>query len=175
MLNEDISTAHDVWKTDNRRVQAFGGSMAGHVGAVDPDGVRFYRRSLQPHTTASEFDISDIEVLPEVMIFSDFTGIDASVVENFGSQAMDGLVVRTFAGGRMSAGMLAGLESISDRGIPTVVTSRVPKGRIVSPPAYEFPVIVSRGQQDNKARILLMLALTRTSDLGEIQRIFATY
>ena len=175
VLNEDISTAHDVWKTDNRRVQAFGGSMAGHVGAVDPDGVRFYRRSLQPHTTASEFDISDIEVLPEVMIFSDFTGIDASVVENFGSQAMDGLVVRTFAGGRMSAGMLAGLESISDRGIPTVVTSRVPKGRIVSPPAYEFPVIVSRGQQDNKARILLMLALTRTSDLGEIQRIFATY
>ena len=68
-----------------------------------------------------------------------------------------------------------GLKSISDRGIPIVVTSRVPKGRIVSPPSYEFPAIVSRGQQDNKARILLMLALTRTSDFDEIQRVFDSY
>jgi len=51
----------------------------------------------------------------------------------------------------------------------------VPKGRIVSPPNYEIPAIVSRGQQDNKARILLMLALTKTSDLDEIQRIFDSY
>ena len=175
VLNEDISAARDVWKTDNRRVQTFSGSNVGHVGTVDPDGVRFYRRSLQPHTTASEFDISGVTSLPNVLIFSDFTGLDESVVQHFGNQPMDGLVVRTFAGGRMSAGLLEGLKSMSDRGIPTVVTSRVPEGRIVSPPNYEFPAVVSRGQQDNKARILLMLALTKTSDLDEIQRIFAMY
>ena len=175
VLNEDISAARDVWKTDNRRVQTFGGSNVGHIGAVDPDGIRFYHRSLQPHTVASEFDISSIERLPDVLILSDFTGIDQSVVERFGGQAMHGLVIRTFAGGRMSAGMLAGLEELSESGIPTVVTSRVPKGRIVSPPEYSFPAIVANGQQDNKARILLMLALTRTSDLVEIQRIFDTY
>jgi L-asparaginase len=175
VLNEDISAARDVWKTDNRRVQTFGGSRVGHVGTVDPDGVRFYRRSLQPHTTASEFDISDVNSLPNVLIFSDFTGLNESVVEHFAAQPMDGLVVRTFAGGRMSAGLEAGLKSISDRRIPTVVTSRVPEGRIVSPPDYDFRAIVARGQQDNKARILLMLALTRTSDLDEIQRIFSLY
>ena len=75
----------------------------------------------------------------------------------------------------MSAGMLAGLENIADSGVPTVVTSRVPKGRIVSAPDYEFPAIVANGQQDNKARILLMLALTRTSELAEMQRIFDAY
>lgn len=175
VLNEDISAARDVWKTDNRRVQTFDGSNIGHLGAVDPDGVRFYHRSLQPHTTASEFDISSIVVLPNVLILSDFTGIDQTVVERFGSQPMDGLVIRTFAGGRMSAGMLAGLDEIADLGIPTVVTSRVPEGRIVSPPSYNFPAIVSNGQQDNKARILLMLALTKTSERAEIQRIFDTY
>jgi L-asparaginase len=175
VLNEAISAARDVWKTDNRRVQTFGGSGVGHLGAVDPDGVRFYRRSLQPHTTASEFDVSGIDSLPDVLLFSDFTGLDAAVVQHFGKLPMDGLVVRTFAGGRTSSGLLAGLKSISDRGIPIVVTSRVPKGRIVSPPNYEIPAIVSRGQQDNKARILLMLALTKTSDLDEIQRIFDSY
>jgi L-asparaginase len=174
-LNENITSARDVWKTDNRRVDTFEGSSAGHIGAVDPDGVRFYHRTLQPHTTDSEFDISRVNALPIVLILSDFAGIDASVVEHFGQQEMDGLVIRTFAGGRMSAGMQAGLESIAQRGIPTVVTSRVPNGRIVSAPDYEFPAVVANGQQDNKARILLILALTTTSDLADIQDMFDKY
>src|SRR5210317_2446745 len=120
VLNEAISAARDVWKTDNRRVQTFGGSGVGHLGAVDPDGVRFYHQSLQPHTTASEFDVSSLVVLPGVYILSDFTGIDETVVRNFGNQEMDGLVIRTFAGGRMSTGMLAGLASLEQRNIPTV-------------------------------------------------------
>ena len=48
VLNENISAARDVWKTDNRRVHSFVGSELGHLGTVDPDGVRFYRRSVQP-------------------------------------------------------------------------------------------------------------------------------
>lgn len=174
VLNEDISTARDVWKTDNRRVHTFG-SDAGHLGTVDPDGVRFHRKSLQPHTTASEFDVSGLDELPNVLILSDFTGIDQSVVEQFAGQPMDGLVVRTFAGGRMSAGMLAGLEAAPTADVPIVVTSRVPGGRIVAAPDYRFPAVVADGQADNKARILLMLALTKTSDLSELQRIFDTY
>ena len=175
VLNESITAARDVWKTDNRRVHTFDASNVGHIGTVDPDGVRFYHRSLQPHTTETEFDISDLDTLPEVAILSDFTGIDKALVNAFGNRKMDGLVVRTFAGGRMSAGMLEGLASLEQRGIPTVITSRVPGGRIVEAPDYEFAAVVSNGQPDNKARILLMLALTRTSDLKEIQRIFDTY
>ena len=175
VLNEDISAARDVWKTDNRRVHTFESLDGGPVGVVDPDGVRFYRRSLQPHTTASEFDVAGIDELPEVLILTDFTGIDRELVARFASQSMDGLVIRTFAGGRMSAGMSAGLREIADQGVPIVVTSRIPKGRIVSAPDYEFPAVVSSGQHDNKARILLMLALTGTSELSEIQRVFDTY
>ena len=175
VINEDINTARDTRKTDNRRVQTFNSANVGRIGVVDPDGVRFYHRSLQPHTTASEFDVAGIDVLPDVMVLSDFTGIDQKLVERFAGQPMDGLVVRTFAGGRMSAGMSGGLREIADLGIPTAVTSRVPNGRIVAPPDYDFPAVISNGQQDNKARILLMLALTRTSDLAEIQRIFDTY
>jgi L-asparaginase/Glu-tRNA(Gln) amidotransferase subunit D len=156
-------------------VQTFGASNVGHVGMVDPDGVRFLHRVIQPHTTATDFDVSDIDALPAVLILSDFTGIDPSVVENFGRQKMDGLVVRTFAGGRMSEGMAAGLEALADRNLPVVVTSRVPGGRIVDAPDYPFPAIVANGQQDNKARILLMLALTRTFDKETLQRIFDRY
>lgn len=175
VLNEDITAARDVWKTDNRRVHTFQGSNVGHLGTVDPNGVRFYHRILQSHTTSSEFDVSGIATLPNVFILSDFTGIDENLVRAFGNQEMDGLVVRTFAGGRMSAGMLAGLASLEQRGTSIVVTSRVPGGRIVSAPDYDFSAVVANGLQDNKARILLMLALTRTSELSEIQQIFDTY
>ena len=175
VLNEDITAARDAWKQDNRRVQTFGASNVGHIGAVDPDGVRFHHRVIEPHTTASEFDVRRREALPDVMILSDYTGIQADVVEQFARQPMDGLVVRTFAGGRMSTGMQDGLQAAQDTGTPVVVTSRVPGGRIVSAPDYPFPAIVANGQQDNKARILLMLALTTTDDLAALQRIFDTY
>ena len=175
VLNEDISSAREVRKTDNRRVNTFGSPTAGYLGTVDPDGVEFLQRSLWPHTTRSEFDVAAIERLPRVAILADFTGIDEELVTRFGAYDPDGLVIRTFAGGRMSAGMLAGLASIQSKGIPTVVTSRVPGGRIVEAPAYDFPAIVANGQPDNKARILLMLGLSRTSETAELQRIFDTY
>ena len=175
VLNEDITAARDVRKTDNRRVQTFGGGNAGHIGSVDPDGVRFNHQPRHPHTTSTEFDVSDLDALPEVLILSDFTGISPTVVETFGALEMDGLVIRTFAGGRMSEGMLGGLESIAGQDLPMVVTSRVPNGRIVGPPAYGFPAVVANGQQDSKARILLMLALSKTTEPDQIQRIFDTY
>lgn len=175
VLNENITAARDVWKTDNRRVDTFQGSNVGHIGTVDPDGVRFYHKILQPHTTGSEFDISSVSNLPLVPILNDFTGFDATLVDTLVPQKIDGLIVRTFAGGRMSAGMLAGLTKLQQAGLMIVVTSRVPGGRIVQAPNYPFPAVVSNGQQDNKARILLMLALIKTSDLNNIQRIFNTY
>lgn len=175
VLNESITAARDVWKTDNRRVQTFSGGNVGHIGSVDPDGVHFYHRVSHPHTKNSEFYIANLNALPRVLILSDFTGMDAEVVEHFATQPMGGLVIRTFAGGRMSAGMIKGLRKIADRNIPIVITSRVPNGRIVSPPRYDFSHVIANGQQDNKARILLMLALQQTSELTEIQRIFDTY
>lgn len=175
VLNEDISSARDVWKTDNRRVQTFRSSSAGFLGSADPDAVIFYRQTLKPHTAASEFDVAAIERLPEVAIVSDYTGIDAELVTQYADRRLDGLVVRTFAGGRMSEGMAAGLTTLAQDGPPIVVTSRVPGGRIVEPPDYDFPAVVATDLPDNKARILLMLALSRTSDAAELQRIFDTY
>ncbi len=175
VLNEDIASARNVRKTDNRRVHTFRSPNLGFVGTVDPDSIRFYQKTLLPHTTQTEFDVSNLQELPSVAVLNDATGIDAELVYHFGQFNLDGMVVRTFAGGRMSEGMLQGLERLGSSGIPTVITSRVPNGRIVTPPEYSFPAIVASDQPDNKARILLMLALTVTRDHEELQRIFATY
>lgn len=175
VLNEDIAAARDVWKTDNRRVHTFRSPELGFVGFADPDTVIFYRESLRPHTTRSEFDLAGIDSLPIVEIAVDYTGFDGSTIDYLLGREPDGLVLATFAGGRMSAGARSGVRAAVDAGIPLAIASRIPGGRIVGNPVGDSPVVVARDLPPHKARILLMLALTRTDDIDAIQRIFDTY
>jgi L-asparaginase len=130
---------------------------------------------LRPHTTATEFDVGTLDSLPTVEILTDYAGFDSSLVRAAVARKPRGIVLTSFAGGRLSAGGRAGLRIAGQAGIPVVVASRVPGGRIVGTPLGELPGVLARDLPPHKARVLLMLALTRTGDLRGIQRIFDTY
>jgi len=175
VLNEDVAAARDVWKTDNRRVHTFRSPEFGFLGLVDPDTVLFYRTPVRPHTANSDFEIALLDSLPEVEIVTDYAGLAGVVFEDIIDRHPDGLVVMTFAGGRMSAGARAGVQAAVDAGLPVVVASRVPGGRIVGNPVEQLGAVLSRDLPAHKARVLLMLALTKVRDLHDLQRIFDTY
>jgi L-asparaginase len=175
VLNEDISSARDVWKTDNRRVHTFRSPEFGFLGVADPDTVLFYRKSIRPHTVHSEFDVSGIDSLPYIEIVSDYAGFSGSAFEDLVRRAPAGVVIATFAGGRMSAGARAGTRVAVEAGIPVVVASRVPGGRIIGNPAGPLGAVAARDLPPHKARILFMLALASDLDLAEIQRAFDMY
>jgi L-asparaginase type II len=174
-LNENIASARDVWKTDNRRVDTFRSPELGYLGFVDPDGVTFYRATVHPHTTDSEFDVAGLSELPAVPLVTDYAGFDTGALDDVAARKPAGIVVASFAGGRVSAGARAGIERAAAAGIPVVIASHVPGGRIVGNPVGNLKAALARDLPPNKARILLMLALTRTRALPEIQRIFDTY
>jgi L-asparaginase len=174
-LNEDIASARDVWKTHNRRVETFRSPELGFLGFADPDTVIFYRAPLKPHTLASEFYIGAMEELPRVDIVPDYTGFEARVLEDAVDRNPDGIVLATFAGGRMSAGAREGVAGAVRDETPIVLASRVPGGRIVGDVTGDSGALVARDLPPYKARILLMLALTITADPIEIQRILDTY
>jgi len=175
VLNEDISSARDVWKTDNRRVHTFRSPEFGYLGVVDPDTVLFYRSSTRPHTLQSEFDVTRLDSLPRVEIVVDFAGFDGSAIDDLVQRAPDGFVLVTFAGGRMSAGARTGVRKATESGMPVVIASRVPGGRIVGNPAGPLGAVLARDLPAHKARILLMLALTQSREPLELQRLFDTY
>ena len=175
VLNEDVASARDVWKTDNRRVDTFRSPELGFLGFADPDAVTFYREPTRPHSAESEFDVRRIEELPAVPIVSDYTGFDGVALEEAATRGARGVVLATFAGGRMSAGARRAVQAVAEAGTPVVIASRVPGGRIVGNPAASLGAVVARDLPPHKARILLMLALTRTSDTAGIQRIFDRY
>ncbi len=175
VLNEDIGDARDVWKTDNRRASTFRSPERGFLGAADPDSIVFFRRTLRPHTTASEFDVRTVDALPAVEIVSDYAGFDSTIMQAAVARRPGGIVLASFAGGRLSAGARASVRLAAAAGVPVVVASRVPGGRIVGTPLGDLPAVLARDLPPHKARVLLMLALTRGRERAMLQKVFDRY
>lgn len=180
VLNGEIHAARDVRKMDNLRLDAFRSPGTGALGWVDPDTVVVRRRPERAASPDAIFDPAAIEALPRVSLVPDFTGADGAAVRGAVARGADGLVVVGFGGGRLSPGTGAAARDAARGGTPVLVASRVPGGRILERrvagedgplPMAEAGLAVARDLAPWKARILLMLALTRTRDAGEIQRI----
>lgn len=174
VLNDEISSARDAWKTNNRRLQTFEAPGLGFLGVTDPDTLVFYRSPMRRHTVRSEFDVAALTELPTVPVVIDYAGADGSAISSWASRKVDGLVIMAFADGRMSAGARRGVADVVGRGIPVAIASRVPNGRIIGDP-IDLPVVVARDLPAHKARVLLMLALTETTDVVQIQHMFDEY
>ncbi|MFC1629310.1 asparaginase [Gemmatimonadota bacterium] len=166
MLNDEINSAREVYKSDTHRVETFQSGALGFLGWVDSDGVVFYRKPLRRHTADSEFNISDRQDLPRVDIVYTYIGVDEYAVKGFVEAGAKGLIIEGVGAGGTPSSFRAASRSIRDAGIVTVSGSRTPDGRVTG------GVDTLPG---HKARILLMLALTLTDDPGEIRRIFAEY
>lgn len=174
-LNEDIFAARDIWKSDNRHVETFQSRSGGPSGTVDPDGVVFFSQPARSRSTDQNFDIGSVSFLPQVELLADYAGFASSAGSDAIKRKPAGLVIEAFAGGRTSDGMHRMIEQATRAGITVVIASRVPRGRIVGDPLDGLHAVLARDLPSYKARVLLMLALTRSKERGEVQRIFDSY
>lgn len=174
VMNDNISAARDLLKTNNRRVDAFPSTELGFMGFCDPEKVTFYRSPIKLHTEESEFNVYDLENLPEIDIVQDFAGFDSEILTYFANRPNQGLIINSFAGGRLSAGF-SEISKFPATHKPIVISSGIKGGRIMGSNPKDSPIIIANDLPPNKARILLMLSLTRTSDISEIQGYFNRY
>ncbi len=173
VLNERIHAGADVRKTHDESVETFRSSEWGALGRVHADTVRLDRTVASPDGPRAVFDLEGLSSLPGVALVPDYAGASGTAVEEAAAGAR-GVVVETFAGGRMSPGVRAAVQRVAAQGSPVVLASREEEGRIptgAGEPDGESLVLVSPGLPAHKARILLMLALTRTDDPVELRRI----
>jgi L-asparaginase type II len=174
VLNDEINSARAARKTDNQRVQTFRAPELGLLGCADPDTVLFYRSPPHRHTAGSEFELSGAGSLPKVPIVIDYAGFDGSTIIDWIDKGARGIVVQTFAGGRMSAGAFRSVREAGERGVPIVVASRVPGGRIPGGPLVEGSIL-ARDLSAHKARVLLVVALAVGLDHDGLARVFEQY
>jgi L-asparaginase len=174
VMNDNIIAGRDILKMNNRRVDAFPSTDRGFLGFVDPERITFYRSPIKPHTTESQFNVYGLDSLPNVDILQDFAGFDVDILSYFIGRPNHGLVISSFAGGRLSAGTNEVFKLTADHK-PIVISSSIKGGRIMGSNPEGSLIIIANDLPSNKARILLMLALTRTTDIAKIQKIFDKY
>jgi L-asparaginase len=175
VLNDEINAAREVTKTDALRLQTFQTRGYGILGVVDSDRVVYYRRVESRHTAQSEFDVSSIEELPRVDVLLTYQAASGDLIRAAVDAGARGIVIATAGAGAMSGTQSEGVRYAQSKGVPVVITTRTGSGRIGRSGGRGGTLVAGQDLAPIKARILLMLALTRTTDANELRRIFSEY
>ena len=176
VLNDEIQSAREVTKTSTYRLQTFRSPDFGALGHIDGDGVHIYRRPSRRHAPDTEFEVAGLAGLPRVDIAYSYAGSDGAVVDALVAAGARGIVSAGLAPGIPTPLERAALERARDGGVAIVQSSRAGSGRVaLRRYLEEAGMIAADNLNPQKARILLMLGLTRTQDVAGLRRLFDTY
>lgn len=161
-MNGQINAARDVTKSHTSSVETFKSGDFGFLGEVDFDRIVYWRSPLRRQHVAIKSDS-----MPYVEIVPMYGGADGYLIKAALEHGANGLVVEGLGWGNVNQPMYAAIKDAIAKGVPVVITSRVPNGRVL--PNYGFEgggkTLVEAGAlmgddlSAQKARILLMLLL----------------
>lgn len=177
VMNDEIHSARDVTKSNSVKVETFR-SLYGPIGTVVEGQPRFYRSPARPHTTQSEFTVDDIKALPEVNVVYTYGNMNRIPMDALIATGSKGLIWAGFGNGSVPDYMNSALKEARGKGAFIVRTTRSGSGALVRNGETnddKNDYVVVDDQNPAKARILLALALTKTADTKELQKIFWRY
>lgn len=173
VLNDRIGSARFITKTNTTTLDTFKAPEQGYLGSIVGGKVFFENQIDKIHTVDSVFDIRHIAALPKVVIIYGYQDDPEYMYDAAISHGVDGIVYAGTGAGSMSVRSKAGIEKAWKAGIPVVRASRTGNGIV---PENDNDVdLMANSLNPAKARILLMMALTRTRDLKIIQNYFNNY
>lgn len=180
VMNDEIHLAREVTKSNTTNTFAFTSPNTGKIGIVNYGDVDFYTSSLRTHTKNSEFDIKNLKSLPEVEIIYSYTGGSGDLIDMAVKNGAKGIVVAGSGSGSLYPKIEKALANATQNGVVVVRSSRVGSGTTSVGTGVEvydkkYGFVSSDTLNPQKARILLMLALTKTNDPKEIQKMFKKY
>lgn len=176
-INDKILSARGVVKTHSLNIDAFSSPDFGDLGYIVDGKVFFYNNVTKAHTKNAPFDVSKLTSLPKVDILysysNDGSGVAAKALFEHGTK---GIVVAGSGAGSIHKNQKDVLKELLKKGLKVVVSSRVVAGCVaVSDSDEKLGFISAEDLNPQKARVLLMLALTKTSDPKKIQEYFLKY
>lgn len=177
LLNDEIHGAREVTKASNHRLQAFRTPELGMLGFADGDGtVAIYRRPQRRSMPNTEFDVCGSKDLPRVDIAYAYLGVDGTAIRALIAAGAKGIVSAAMPPGTVAEGEREAFAEARRKGVVVVLSSRAHGGRVAPRKALQRQGFVAADNlSPQKARVLLMLALTKTDDPVEIGRMFSEY
>ncbi|WP_122871407.1 type II asparaginase [Campylobacter showae] len=178
VMNDEIHAAREVTKTNTTAVDTFKSPNSGKIGTVFYGNVKFYMNPTRKHTVNSAFDITKIKELPRVDIIYSHSNDNPDFVNVAVKNGAKGIINAGMGNGNPFPNALEALGEAVKAGVVVVRDSRVGSGETtlngeVDDGKYGF--LASDNLNAQKARVLLMLALTQTTDKAKIQELFLTH
>ncbi len=173
VLNDEIQAAREVTKTSTGRMQTFRSPDVGVLGHADSDRITYWRRPVRVLADAERFDVAGLAVPPRVDVLYSVAGGDGVAVPAFLQAGAQGIIAAAFAPGFTTPAERAALAEALAQGCVVALSSRAMSGRSFPAKRYrEEGFLNADNLTPQKARVLLMLALTRTKDRAAIQDLF---
>ena len=178
LLNDEIHYAREATKTNTTQLDTFKSPNRGKAGMTNAGRVYFYDALAVKHTNASAFSVEGLSALPRVEIFYAHANMGRDFIDHCVALKCKGIVLAGVGDGNATQAAVAGLQDAVKRGVAVVRSSRTNSGitdRNVELNDDELGTIVSMELNPQKARVLLMLGLTKTSDAKKLQEYFYEY
>jgi L-asparaginase len=173
-LNGELHSASEVTKANSMSLNAFQTPVFGPIGIVDNNEVIFYRNSEQ------KLNIKIDELSAKVDLIKCVSGMDGRLIDFCVSEGDKGIVIEAMGRGNIPLEMVQGVKNAINNNIAVVIVSRCFEGRVFPSYGYEgggkelrnLGVILGDNMNGQKARIKLILALSKTSNLDEVRDMF---
>jgi L-asparaginase len=178
VMNDWIHGAHSLTKTSTTAIQTFMSPVRGLVGVSTYGKNDFYNNPSWKHTSASEFDITNVTKLPRVDILYAYEDMSPDLVDASVANGAKGIVIAGVGNGNMNKATLEAAARAVKKGVVVVRSSRVATGTVgrnVEVNDDEMGFVASDELNPQKSRILLTLALLKPRTNAELQQLFQTY
>jgi len=179
VMDDKILGADDLAKTNTLSVGTFENPNYGPLGIVYNGKPIYTRQSVKRHTSNSEFDIMNMKELPRVEIILSYSNATSLFVDAAVKAHVKGIVTAGVGNGNMTTDIQNALEkAVKHHGLAVVRSSRIMTGPTAQWDEVDDDKLgfsASWFINPYRSRVLLMLALTKTKDYKEIQRMFSEY
>jgi L-asparaginase len=173
-LNDELNCASEVTKANSMKLNAFTSPDFGPIGIVDNNEVIFYRDSLKKQHIETETIETKVDLIKCV------SGLDSRLIRFCINEGDRGLVIEGMGRGNIPPDMVDGVREAIEKGIAVVLVSRCFEGRVLDTYGYHgggkelrnMGVIFGDNLPGQKARIKLMLALSKTDNIEKVREIF---
>ncbi|NIB38456.1 asparaginase [Pseudomaricurvus alkylphenolicus] len=169
VMNGQILAARDATKSNTLNVNAFVAPGKGPLGTIDLGCSTLFH---PPKRRSFHFDVSGVDSLPSTEIAYGYAGASPAAVSAFAEIGVKGIVYAGVGNGNLFPAVESALARMRQLGVIVVRSSRVGSGRVIRNAEVDddlLDFVVSGDLSPQKARVLLMLMLTKTDSAKEIQ------
>lgn len=174
VFDDQILAAAEATKTHTESTDTFQSRDFGPLGIVDKDRILVTRRPV-PHRRIVTDRLEE-----RVDLLKIYAGADGRFIDHAIDDGARGLVIEGLGRGNVTVAAVPAIQRAIEAGIPVVITSRCPRGRVLDTYGYEgggrqlrrLGAILGGLVPSHKARIRLMLALGAGWEVARIREMF---